>query len=106
MLIKLMKSTNPTEHTMNDIRLYIGLEVPKDSIRCGIAHAGRSEPEVYAKWEGAFYPVIYDCDIGGNLWRNLLMRAQKLKSLNQLFLWPTGFASGISPSAKIRPTGW
>lgn len=38
---------------MNDIKLYIGLDVHKDSIRCGIAHAGRSEPEVYAKWGGA-----------------------------------------------------
>ena len=37
---------------MNDIKLYIGLDVHKDSIQCGIAHAGRSEPEVYAKWAG------------------------------------------------------
>lgn len=52
MLIKLMKSTNPTEHTMNDIKLYVGLDVHKESIQCGIAKAGRSKPEVYAKWGG------------------------------------------------------
>ena len=38
---------------MNEIKLYIGLDVHKDSIRCGIAWAGRGEPEVYAKWSGA-----------------------------------------------------
>ena len=53
MLIQLMKLTNPTEHTMKEIKLYIGLDVHKNSIQCGIAHAGRSKPEVYAKWGGA-----------------------------------------------------
>ena len=53
MLINKMKSTNPTEHTMNDKKLYIGLDVHKNSIHCAIAHAGRSDPEVYAKWGGS-----------------------------------------------------
>ncbi|MDF1755240.1 MAG: hypothetical protein P1U89_20795 [Verrucomicrobiales bacterium] len=48
-----MKLTNPTEHTMNDMKLYVALDVHKDSIQCGIAHPGRSKPEVYAKWGGS-----------------------------------------------------
>ena len=38
---------------MKKTKLYIGLDVHKNSIQCGIARAGRSEPEVYAKWGGA-----------------------------------------------------
>ena len=38
---------------MNHIKLYIGLDVHKDSVRCGIARAGRDQPEVYGKWGGS-----------------------------------------------------
>ncbi|MDF1816571.1 MAG: IS110 family transposase [Verrucomicrobiales bacterium] len=38
---------------MNDKKLYVGLDVHKDSVQCGIAHAGRANPEVYAKWGGS-----------------------------------------------------
>ena len=38
---------------MKEKKLYIGLDVHKDSIRCGIAWEGRDDPEVYAKWGGA-----------------------------------------------------
>ena len=51
--LKKMKSTNPTERTMKEKKLYIGLDVHKDSIHCGIAWEGRDDPEVYAKWGGA-----------------------------------------------------
>ena len=38
---------------MKEKKLYIGLDVHKDSIHCGIAWEGRDDPEVYAKWGGA-----------------------------------------------------
>jgi len=52
-----MKLTNPTEHTMNDKKLYVGLDVHKDSIQCGIAFPGRDAPQVYAKWGGSTLSV-------------------------------------------------
>ena len=48
-----MKSAKSPKRTMNDIKLYIGLDVHKDSVHCGIAHAGRDKPEVYGKWAGS-----------------------------------------------------
>ena len=38
---------------MKEKKLYIGLDVHKDSIHCGIAWEGCDDPEVYAKWGGA-----------------------------------------------------